>query len=167
MQKIRPLVGACAAILVLGIAAAATAQDGGALYKEHCASCHNGSVDRAPTLDVLRAMPPQRILDVLEFGSMVSMTHGRTTAERRALAEFTSGKSLGAPFSIAPAPSAMCTGAAPASAPAANAARWSGFGQNPSNTRFQPAAAAGITAADVPRLKLKWAFGLPGDVQSW
>ncbi len=57
--------------------------------------------------------------------------------------------------------------AAPSGSPTPGAARWSGFGQNLSNTRFQPAASAGIAAADVPRLKLKWAFGLPGDVQSW
>jgi polyvinyl alcohol dehydrogenase (cytochrome) len=95
------------------------------------------------------------------------MTHGRTTTERRAMAEFASGKSLGAPFSIAPTPAAMCSAAASSGPPTPGAARWSGFGQNLSNTRFQPAGAAGIAAADVPRLKLKWAFGLPGDVQSW
>ena len=35
---------------------------------------------------------------------------------------------------------------------------------NTSNTRFQEAAAAGFTAAQVPRLKLKWAFGFPGEL---
>jgi len=34
------------------------AQDGGALYEEHCASCHNRGVDRAPSFDVLRKMTP-------------------------------------------------------------------------------------------------------------
>ena len=98
------------AILIVGLAAApATAQDGGALYKEHCSSCHDRGVDRAPGFDVLRRMTPQRILEVLEFGSMVSMTHGRTTAERRAMAGLpTSGKPLGERFSIEPAPKAMC-----------------------------------------------------------
>lgn len=145
----------------------AGAQDGAALYKEHCASCHDTAPDRAPGRDVLRGMTAQRILEALEFGSMVSMTHGRTTAERRAMAEFASGKSLGTAFSIAPPASAMCTASAPSAAPTSAGARWSGFGQNASNTRFQPGGAAGIAAADVPRLKLKWAFGLPGDVQSW
>ena len=58
-------------------------------------------------------MTPQRILEALEFGSMVSMTHGRTTAERRAMAEFASGKSLGERFTIEPAPKAMCRSSAP------------------------------------------------------
>src|SRR5436190_1061199 len=46
------------------------------------------------------------------------------------------------------------------SAPAAGTG-WNGWGVDNSNTRFQPAAAAGLTAAQVPRLKLKWAFGFP------
>src|SRR5439155_395996 len=41
---------------------------------------------------------------------------------------------------------------------------WNGWGVNASNTRYQDGAAAGFTAAQVPRLKLKWAFGFPGDV---
>src|SRR5204862_5218048 len=39
--------------------------------------------------------------------------------------------------------------------------RWNGWGADLSNTRFQPAAQAGLTAAQVPRLTLKWAFGFP------
>ena len=105
-EGVRPL--HILAILMTCLAAPALAQDGAALYKEHCASCHDRGADRAPGRDVLRAISPQRILEVLEFGSMVSMTHGRTTAERRALAEFASGKSLGERFTIAPAPKAMC-----------------------------------------------------------
>ena len=37
---------------------------------------------------------------------------------------------------------------------------WSGWG-GATNARYQTAAAAGISAADLPNLKLKWAFGLP------
>ena len=43
-----------------------------------------------------------------------------------------------------------------------SSAAWNGWGADEGNTRFQPAAAAGLSAADVPRLKLKWAFGFPG-----
>src|SRR5215472_8849248 len=38
------------------------------------------------------------------------------------------------------------------------------LGANLTNTRFQETALAGLTAVEVPRLKLKWAFGFPGDV---
>jgi polyvinyl alcohol dehydrogenase (cytochrome) len=47
----------------------------------------------------------------------------------------------------------------------ATSAAWNGWGPDESNARFQTAKAAGISAAQLPRLKLKWAFGFPG-VQS-
>ena len=39
---------------------------------------------------------------------------------------------------------------------------WNGWGAGVANARYQPADRGGLTAADVPRLKLKWAFGFPG-----
>jgi polyvinyl alcohol dehydrogenase (cytochrome) len=39
---------------------------------------------------------------------------------------------------------------------------WNGWGPDASNARFQPAEAAQLPAAQVPQLKLKWAFGFPG-----
>jgi polyvinyl alcohol dehydrogenase (cytochrome) len=164
---VTPIRSLCLALATLSLAVAASAQDGGALYKELCSSCHDTAVDRAPSREALRAMNPQRILDAMEAGPMVAMTQLRTGAERRAIAEFASGRSFGTPFSIAPAQKAMCTSGRGAFTIAATAPAWHGFGQNASNTRFQSAAGAGLSAADVPKLKLKWAFGLPGDVQSW
>ena len=38
---------------------------------------------------------------------------------------------------------------------------WNGWGNGPANTRFQPN--PGLAAADVPNLKLKWAFAFEGD----
>jgi polyvinyl alcohol dehydrogenase (cytochrome) len=38
---------------------------------------------------------------------------------------------------------------------------WTSWGADPSNWRYQPRAQAGLSAADVPHLKLKWAFGIP------
>ena len=162
----RPVLAAASLVAVLS-AAPAHAQDGAALYKTHCASCHDNGADRAPGLELMRAMPPQRILDALEFGSMVSMTHGRTALERRAMAEFASGRSFDEPFSIAPPPSARCEVGASTFSLGDSDPLWNGFGRNVANTRFQDAARAGISAAEVPRLRLRWAFGLPGDVQSW
>jgi polyvinyl alcohol dehydrogenase (cytochrome) len=43
-----------------------------------------------------------------------------------------------------------------------NTLLWNGWGVDLSNTRFQPAALAGIGKAQIPRLRLKWAFGYPG-----
>jgi len=40
-------------------------------------------------------------------------------------------------------------------------ASWTGWSPDGANWRYQPAARAGISASDIPRLKLKWAFGIP------
>ncbi len=58
------------------------------------------------------------------------------------------------------------TGACPASSSAEwpgldGGSRWNGWGAGVTNARFQPADQAGLAAADVPRLRLKWAFGYP------
>src|SRR5271154_101674 len=39
---------------------------------------------------------------------------------------------------------------------------WGGAGNATNTARFQAKAGAGLTAADIPKLKLKWSFGLPG-----
>jgi polyvinyl alcohol dehydrogenase (cytochrome) len=55
-----------------------------------------------------------------------------------------------------------CSSNPPLGDPSANPS-WNGWGNDPtSNARFQPAKAAGLTANQVPQLKLKWAFGFPG-----
>src|SRR6185436_12493290 len=46
----------------------------------------------------------------------------------------------------------------PAFAPFGGAA-WNGWGYDSSNSRFQTS--PGLTAADAPKLALKWAFGFP------
>jgi polyvinyl alcohol dehydrogenase (cytochrome) len=45
--------------------------------------------------------------------------------------------------------------------------RWKGWGVNASNQRFQPAAIVQLAAADVPRLKVEWAFAFPGNVRTY
>ena len=45
--------------------------------------------------------------------------------------------------------------------------RWTDWGIDLSNTRFQPRAMAGLGSADLPHLKLKWAFGFPGSSPAW
>src|SRR5580698_704808 len=152
-------------LILLGISAGwLAAQDGAALYQQICASCHDGGADRAPSRESLRAMTPDRVLAALESGAMVTMTSRRTAAERRAIAEFVTGKSLSQKLETGPRPEAMCregAGQFTLTGPT-----WNGWGQNAFNTRFQDAAAAKLTAAQVPRLKLKWAFGFPGDLIS-
>jgi polyvinyl alcohol dehydrogenase (cytochrome) len=47
---------------------------------------------------------------------------------------------------------------------APGAGDWNGWGVDYSNSRFQPR--PGLAASDVPKLKLKWAFGFPGETRT-
>lgn len=101
----------------------------------------------------------QQILAAMEpGGSMAANATGLSTVEKQAVAAFLSGGSTAAATDPA---TGLCPAGAtlpdPASLPA-----WNGWGNDASNSRFQPATAAGLSAADVPKLTLKWAFGFPG-----
>ncbi len=85
---------------------------------------------------------------------------GMSSPERIAVAAYLSSGFLKG--ESAPAPqSAYCS--QPAGADSDASPGWNGFGAGLANKRFQDAQAAGISASDVPSLKLKWAFSL-GDV---
>src|SRR5215831_16336793 len=137
-------------------------QDGPSVYRAACASCHDAGIDKAPSRAALMAMTPERVLASLESGSMISMTAARSASERRAVAEFVTGKSFKQPLVTAPTPQTLCAQQGASANPLAGPA-WNGWGVTSANTRFQDAA-AGLTATSVPRLKLKWAFGFPGDI---
>ena len=81
-----------------------------------------------------------------------------TEAERREVAEFVTGRSVGG---SSDASTGRCASAAPMSNPNSGPS-WNGWGAGVANARFQPANKGGLSAADVPKLKLKWAFGFPG-----
>lgn len=143
------------------------AQEGAALFSKHCAVCHEaGGESRAPGRAALRQLSPERILVVLETGVMYRQGLARTPAERRAIAAFLSDKPLGSePLNPMPR-SAFCDNSANAFRDPLSGPVWNGWGVTLTNTRFQSAEAAGISPDDVPRLKLKWAFGLPGDINA-
>ncbi len=143
-----------------------SAQDGPTLYKGLCASCHDGGLERAPDRDALRAMSPERVLAALESGPMLSMASNRTGVERRAIAEFVTGKSFAQALSTTPSPQAMCRATEGGFADPLAGPRWNGWGVTTANTRYQDGPMAGFTAAEVPRLRLKWAFGFPGELSS-
>jgi polyvinyl alcohol dehydrogenase (cytochrome) len=44
---------------------------------------------------------------------------------------------------------------------------WNGWGGDVHNTRFRTRAQAGMSARNLPRLKLKWAFGLPNSLSAY
>ncbi len=89
---------------------------------------------------------------------MAPMATGMTAVERAAVAAFLSKTAA----AVVDPDAGRCTTPAPPLSEAATLPQWNGWGNDPTNSRFQSAAAAGLTAQSVPRLTLKWAFGLPG-----
>ena len=136
--------------------------DAAAVYKDNCSSCHDTPTGRTPPKDALKDRTPEAILTTMTNGTMQMQAMQLSIAERRAVAEYLSGK----PFGAAPAVNAgLCTTKPAAIGNLASQAAWNGFGVDTSNTRYQPK--PGMTAADVPNLKLKWAFGFPGGTQAY
>jgi polyvinyl alcohol dehydrogenase (cytochrome) len=66
----------------------------------------------------------------------------------------------------APPPAGACPAPGAAFDPT-GAPHWNGWGAGPAQLRFQPSGMAGLAAADVPRLRLRWAFGFPGTVRAY
>ena len=142
-------------------------ESGFATFQTRCAVCHgNPAVERAASPAVIRDMPPERIYAALATGSMQAQSQGLTDVQKRLLAEFMSGRPLGsgAKGSASAMPN-QCASNPPLTNPSAGAS-WNGWGNGAANTRFQTAAAAGLSVADVPKLKLKWAFGYPSGASS-
>ena len=157
-----------AVAFMLCVPARATAQspapNGEAVYRQHCARCHEGTMPRMPSREALKAVTPEHIDTALSSFSMRREGASLSPAERRAVAEFLTGRPAGsyrAPLD-AIAKSAFCGPGASSSRDLLEGASWNGWGGDLRNTRSQSAEGAGLAAGDVPRLKLKWAFGIPG-----
>lgn len=107
-------------------------------------------------------MSSAAILRALESGTMRIEAQGLSSPERIALASHLSGGSIKGERAL---PQSAYCGALPAASALSDTRgpSWNGFGAGPTNARFQSMEAAGLGLADVPKLRLKWAFSL-GDV---
>lgn len=146
-------------VVLFALCCASHAQDGSAVYSRYCASCHDEPHGRTPDVSTMRSMSATAILRALETGAMREKAKDLTAQERQAVAAYLSGGAKQQPES-AVSSSARCTTASSATP---GGPSWNSFGVNLNNTRFQTSVAAGITLADLPKLRLRWAFGL-GDV---
>jgi len=138
---------------------AAGGPDGAAIYQAMCANCHEAGGPPYLNRFVLSAAAPDYIIYMLARGVMHLQGAALNPRERVAVAEYITGKHL----NPAPPPNS-CSARARASLAGP---RWNGWGVDLENSRFQPADQAGLTAAQVPSLKLKWAFGFPGEFTSY
>src|SRR5476649_1322826 len=98
------------------------------------------------------------LLGVVAISALASGTPGLAQQSNKLNNGVVAEEVSPAPPSPGPCPAAAARGFAdPISLP-----HWNGWGVDSSQRRFQPAETAQLAADDVPRLKLKWAFGFPG-----
>lgn len=140
------------------------ASKGAALFERACGACHDGDDPRAPSPDVLRGRSPQAIIDALTAGSMKYQGLALSGEERRAIAEYLTGRTLRVALS---GTTAGNCGRRPPLGDPATSPLWNGWSPTIENTHFQPAARAGLSAGHVPRLRLAWAFGFPDATSAW
>jgi polyvinyl alcohol dehydrogenase (cytochrome) len=136
------------------------AQDGAAIYKERCASCHDTPAARVPSLSTIKTMSGEAIYLALTRGVMKTQAEGLSSAQIFGLLGYiapTGGARVAGP-QVTPTCATQ-----PGFSVSANTPEWNGWSTKINNSRFQDAASAGLTADDLGRLKLKWAFNL-GDV---
>src|SRR2546430_947588 len=86
----------CFACFVFASASAQRVTSGVAqLYRQNCASCHDvPNNSRIPKLASLREMSAEAVLHSLEHGAMKPQAEDLTPKQKRALAEYVSGKSF-------------------------------------------------------------------------
>lgn len=147
------------------------------VFGQACAKCHatananresssaaatgaNG-VSRAPSEQTLEQMTPEAIYAAVTTGVMAPAAKGLTDQQKRDLAEYLGGRPLDLSHSGSAASMQDRCATNPAIDDSPTAAEWNGWSTGRDNTRFQPEASAGLTAEQVPQLKLKWAFGFP------
>jgi polyvinyl alcohol dehydrogenase (cytochrome) len=133
--------------------------DGAFLYNLRCAKCHDHPEARVPAKTALRSRAPEDIVKTLESGAMKAFAEGMTKPELNALASYLTSK---VPTASVEGPESNTCPAGTGRVFSLDGPTWIGWGRDLDNSRFQPT--PGIPAEDVPRLKVKWAFGYPGSI---
>ncbi len=136
---------------------------GKATYDNHCASCHEAGNSQIPSFFHLHELTPNLIRNALTGGSMRQIGKTLTISEQTAVAEYITGKKITAENSES-VKLKYCESNPALQQDFLRQPRWSGWGVDLENTRFQKATDAGLTSNDIPRLKLKWVFAYPGEV---
>lgn len=127
-------------------------------FTSKCASCHDSGKDGAPDRYTLNRRTPEQVLEKLASGAHKAATDGLTEWQVKVMAVYLGGRPLGAFEAGDAAKMPNRCGDIPAFRPGTGS-EWNGWGGDAANTRYQPN--PGLTADEVPKLALKWAFGFP------
>jgi polyvinyl alcohol dehydrogenase (cytochrome) len=173
--------------LALGVVAAAGAiagfahaqpapANGQARFEERCKACHDPQVERAPSVADLAQRAPGDLVNAMTSGIMKPMAEGLSADEIAAVAGYIKSRGAAAASSpprasgieqpqVAIRGGVVGTDPMCASNPAikAGASDWASMGIDDASSRFQRK--PGLTGADIPKLKVKWAFAMTGGGQ--
>jgi polyvinyl alcohol dehydrogenase (cytochrome) len=136
-------------------AADAAHAEGAALYAARCAACHDHASGRVPPkvlISITRSA--EDVIDTLTLGVMRAQATGLSAAQIKTLAVYLTGKQ---PQPRAAPDANLCPGPVAAQLGAGD---WRSWGLDLASSRFQTE--PGFSAAQVPRLKLRWTFAYPG-----
>ena len=147
------------ALSTLAPALYAAPVSGEAVYQQRCAACHDSANPRVPPRDELKKLSVTRILRALDFGEMNNVASKLRQDEREAVASY-----LGVPGGNVQFPAKAYCADRTVRLTGRGKTEWNGWSPALTNTRYQPGDAAGLTLGQIPRLKLKWAFGFDGDI---
>jgi polyvinyl alcohol dehydrogenase (cytochrome) len=141
------------------------------IFQENCAGCHAAAGvtiagRTTPSVVTLQEFTPERVYEAITAGKMQAQAAQLSDVQKRQIAEWLGGRPMGsAERRGLGAMTNRCTSNppfAPGSGPS-----WNGWGRSTDNARFQSAAAARLDALSVPKLTLKWAFGVPDAVEMY
>jgi polyvinyl alcohol dehydrogenase (cytochrome) len=144
-------------------------ETGFAVFQTKCMGCHGNPTmaGRVPDPATLRQFSPEKIYEALTTGAMKTQGASLADDQKRMLAVFMSGRTFGsAEQGDAKNMPNRCEANPPMSDPSASPG-WNGWSADVTNSRYQTAKGAGLTADQVPNLKLKWAFGYPTGVSAF
>jgi polyvinyl alcohol dehydrogenase (cytochrome) len=130
---------------------------GEAVFKARCASCHEPHIERAPSRTDLANYFSETVKKALTRGVMKDMAAGLSEADIDNVSWYLTGKQIRPVGDLSKEDQNRCPASDRFSAAGPS---WNGFSPDLVQSREQKN--GGISASDVPQLKVKWAFAIEG-----
>ena len=133
-------------------------------FQEYCATCHEEPTagSRALSRAALKRLSPTTVYQAMTVGKMQQHAAGLSDEQKRRISEWLTGRPLVEIERSAASMDHQCAPGAVLQNPM-NGSHWLGWSPDTTtNSRYQSGQSAGLAVGDIAKLKLKWAFGLPG-----
>lgn len=135
------------------------AMPGAGPYLIVCAQCHDKAVYKAPAKSFLNLMAPDAIYGALSGGLMKQQAAALTDEQKHQVADYLGDATLARAAQAAQPPMCAENNRSPDLRSPPKLYSW---GADLGNSHAIPGDVARLPAAQIPRLKLKWAFAYPG-----